>query len=489
MNRITQKIIGVFITVMLILLHGASAFAQQKAPNVILILADDLGWGATSVKMDPAIKQSASDFIQTPNIERLAESGVVFSQAYAPHPNCSPTRASILTGKSPAQLRFTDIIKRNTGPLYEGNHLLPPMHINQLPDEEITIAEWIKRHNPNYSAAHFGKWHIGDKGPSVHGFDVGGGPTGNREGTGNPPDDPKRIFSITEQGMGWMEKQHENGNPFYLQLSHYATHRGIESQPSTLQNVEERQPGERHKHERFAAMTEDLDEGVGMLLDKVKELGIENNTYIIFTSDNGTYPTNNPQNINGPLHGWKATLWEGGIRVPFIVDGPGIQQGQSDEPVVGYDIFATVSDWLNIDGLPRNVEGGSLARILDNSSEEATIDRPRDFLAFHFPHYQLQKGNHPVSAIIKDDFKLLKFYETGNLRLYDLDEDINESRNLAYRKPDLTRQLHEQLNRYLNEIDAALPVVNKNYDADKSLGKNNRDTKEQLMEEPYFVID
>jgi arylsulfatase A len=483
-----NRVLRLIVLLVCILLFGLNAqtFAQTNAPNIIVILVDDQGWGATSLKMDDHIPASASDFFQMPNLERLGKRGVIFSNGYAPHPNCSPSRASLLTGKSPAQLHLTDIIERHTGPLYEGNFLIPPEHIDQLPGEESTIAEWIKDHRSEYETAHFGKWHLGNGGPEKHGFDASDGPTSNAEGAGNPPEDPKQIFGITKRGMDWMEKQVQDGIPFYLQLSHYAVHLPMESSPSTLEEVSTWSEGSRHTHETFAGMTKDLDQGIGMLLDKVRQLGIEDNTFIVYTSDNGTYPTTNPGNVNGPLHGWKASLWEGGIRVPFMVAGPGIEAGRNDKRIVGYDIFPTICSWLGIDELPEGVEGGSLIDLLDGTNDG--IVRPRDYLVFHFPHYQLQKASHPATAIYKEHYKLLKFYETEDLLLYDLDNDLSESKDIKTIHPEIVAEMCQSLEKYLGEIDAGLPTRNIDYSLENDPGRNYKQRKLRLMKEPYFII-
>lgn len=460
---------------------------QTRSPNIILILADDQGWGTTSVLMDEQVKESASDYYRTPNLEALAKKGVVFSSGYSPHSNCSPSRASILTGKSPAQLKLTDIIERNTGPLYQGNFLIPPQHVDRLSDEELTIAEWIRQHRPDYASAHFGKWHLANGGPKMNGFDEGDGATTNREGDKNPSDDPKQVYSLTKRGIAWMEEQVAKGKPFYLQLSHYAVHLSMAASPSSLKEVAQWPEGGRHNDKMFAAMTKDLDNSVGLLLNRLKELGIDNNTYIIYTSDNGTYPTNDPANINGPLHGWKASLWEGGIRVPFIISGPGISPGVSNVPVVGYDIFPTICAWLGINKLPDGVEGGSLLPLLQKADNK--VERTRDFLVFHFPHYQLQKAIHPTTALFRGMYKLLKFHETGALRLYKLDEDLAETKDLSAIYPEVVAELSTLMNNYLTEIDAGLPKINPRYNAEKDPGKNYKDVKLKLMNEPYFLIE
>ncbi|MBD8490881.1 sulfatase [Echinicola sp. CAU 1574] len=459
--------------------------AQSGSPNIILILADDQGWGTTSIQMDPEIEDSKSDYFKTPNLERLAKSSVVFSQGYSAHPNCSPSRASLLTGKSPARLNMTDIIERNTGPLYEGNYLIPPQHVNEISSKDYTIAEWIKKFKPEYRAAHFGKWHLGNGGPSQHGFDTGDGPTSNAEGDNNPPSDPKRIYSTTDKAKRWMEQQVKDGKPFYLQISHYAVHLSMDASPKAEETVSTWEKGERHNHSKFAAMTLDFDNALGDLLNTVNELGIRENTYIIYTSDNGTYPTSNPSNINGPLHGWKASLWEGGTRVPFMIDGPGISAGRLEQQVVGYDLFPTICEWLGIHELPEGYDGGSLANLLNGKSK--SVERPNDFLVFHFPHYQLQKASHPATSIYWGDYKMIKFYETGTFQLYDLKSDLSEQKNLSYIYPEIIAQMDDMMEDYLERVNAKEPVVNDQYTEDSDPGRLFKDRKLRIMREPYFI--
>ena len=478
--------------VVLALLSG-SCKKEKVKPNIVLILADDQGWGATSVLMDPSVPASASDFIRTPNLERLAARGTVFSSGYAPHPNCSPSRAAILTGKSPAQLHLTDIVDRHRGPLFEGNRLIPPPHAAGLDSAEITIAELIKREHPEYGTAHFGKWHLAAGGPTRHGFDASHGETTNAEGNGNPPDDPKKIFTITRDGMAWMESMVAEERPFYLQLSHYATHLGIESRPETFEKVSRREPGHRHTFVPHAAMAEDLDEGIGMILDKIKELGIADRTYVIYLADNGTYPTPNPGNINGPLHGWKATLWEGGIRVPFIIAGPGIPAGYQDIMVTGCDLYPTICEWLGIRSLPEGMEGRSLAGILSGHTDlqknhlVSTTGESNTFRVFHFPHYQHQKGNTPVSAIIRDPYKLIKWYEDTTCRLYNLEDDLEETQDLAGDRPEILHVMDSLMESYFKEIGAWMPSPNPDFNPAEDPALRYPGVKERLMEQPYFV--
>jgi len=467
-------------------IQGNNSLAR---PNIILILADDQGWGSTSVPMSTEIKESASDFIKTPNLERLASDAVVFSNGYASHPNCSPTRASIQTGKTPALLKMTDIIHRNSGVFYEGNNLTPPQHINGLPFEEITLAELIKIKRPEYSTAHFGKWHLGHGGPVKHGFDQSDGSTKNAEGDTKSDDNPKDIYGITERSIEWMQEQVSKDNPFFIQISHYATHLAIETKPETVSKIKQRKFGKRHQSIEFAGMAEDLDEGIGMILDEVEKLNIRDNTYIIYLADNGTYPTKNKENINGPLHGWKASIWEGGIRVPFMISGPGIKHQYSTSNVVSHDLYPTISEWLNIKELPADLEGGSLVSELKLGKGKGNISRKHDFIVFHFPHYQLNKGSQPASAIIKGEYKLIRLYEEDKYLLFNLKDDIDETENLAKRYPGKLKELKDDLVNYLSSIDAAMPTQNTDYLAEKDPGIKYIPVKERILIEPYFVVE
>jgi len=439
--------------------------AASQPPNFIVILTDDQGWGTTSVLMDPLVPESKSDFFKTPNIERLAASGMRFSQAYASHCNCSPSRAALQTGRSPAALHLTDIIERNAGPTYEGNKLIPPHHVSGLPANETTIPELLKAHDPLYRTAHFGKWHLASGGPEKFGYDVSDGPTMNRAGSvpANLPDDPKKIFSTTRKSIAFIQDQIKSGHPFYLQVSYYATHAANQSLPATLERFRNAPKGKRHVNVPYGAMLYDLDTGIGQLLDAVNAAGISTNTYIFYTSDNGSVPTDDPGNINGPVHGYKATVWEGGIRVPFMVAGPGVKAGSvSRTPVVGYDILPTICDLAGITTWPKVVEGGSFKpAILGDGT--AAVKRPGDFLVFHWPHYQHEKHSIPDTTILSDGWKLHYWWESGQVQLFHLDKDLGESQDVAADYPSRAAELKKSLTNYLASINAQLPVPNPHY--------------------------
>ncbi len=442
----------------LVLAAVSTALPALSQPNVILVLADDLGWVGTSVRMDPGRADSRSDFYRTPSLERLAGEGMRFTDAYAPHPNCSPTRLAIQTGKTPAQLRMTDIINRSTGRFYEGLPMIPPVHIDHIPHEELTIAELLKQTRPGYVTAHFGKWHLAGGGPGRHGYDEHSGPTSNREG-GTAPPDPKRTISVTTRAVDFLQHRKQAGEPFFLQVSYYAVHLGIFAFEETVAEFQALPKGERHHHSGHAAMTHELDEGVGRLLEALDRLDLARDTYVIFTSDNGSYHDQNEDRIstNAPLRGQKASTWEGGIRVPLFVRGPGIKAGSlSHVPVTGTDLYPTIAAMIGVQAaMPPAIEGASLLGLLQ-SGGAGHLQRRFDSLVWHFPHYQTLKGTTPMSSIRSGDWKLVRLYETGETHLYNLGEDIGETTDLSDAEPAVSKELSEQLDRYLAEVDAPM---------------------------------
>jgi arylsulfatase A-like enzyme len=429
-------------------------------PNVILILADDQGWTGTSVEMIPGRADSKSDFYQTPSLERLAKDGMRFSDAYAPHPNCSPTRLAIQTGKSPAHLRMTDIIGRNSGPFYEGQKLIPPKHINEIPANETTIAEFIKAQKPNYVTGYFGKWHLAGGGPAEHGYDFSDGETTNAEGS-TPSPDPKRTPFVTARAVEFLERNHDK--PFFLQISYYAVHLPMRAFGGSIERYRKAKPGERHKNPEHAAMTDDLDGGVGLILQTVERLGLSGKTYVIYTSDNGSYLDAGGERVtsNRPLAGQKASTWEGGIRVPLLVSGPGIASGiVSRVPVTGLDLFPTIRELVEIfTPLPPGLEGGSFAGILYEGGQ-GEVRRWRPDLVWHFPHYQVDKGVSPMSSVRLGEWKLTRFYETGEVKLFNLNDDIGEEIDLSKKNPEKAKELEGLLTDHLKALDAPMPTPN-----------------------------
>ncbi|MDF7806727.1 sulfatase [Pontiellaceae bacterium B12219] len=439
--------------ILIALLFTSTAFAQ---PNIVFILTDDMSWTGTSVQIDEQIEESRSDFYRTPNIEKLADQGMCFSAAYAPGPMCTPSRAGILTGKTPAELHMTT---PGGGRVQAYHKLASADFVRDLPTAETTIAEALKKQG--YATAHLGKWHLGRGNPGQHGFDVHDGST---ENTSNGTDtNPKDVFGITDRAIGFMEKQSKAGKPFYLQLSHYAVHVPIEALEKSKDKFQALEPGERHDSAEYAAMTWDLDTSIGILLEKIDELGLTNNTYVVLMSDNGG-PGNRRQSQNLPLAGGKGSLYEGGIRVPLIVRGPGIKAGTfCRENVTGCDLLPTFCEWADFP-ISENIEGTSLVPLLTGTSD--TFQRSEKALLFHYPHYGQGPAQKPQSAIIVENFKLIRDLETGDLQLFDLEKDLTESTNLAKKNPEKTEQLAKLLDRRLDEVGAQLPTENPNYDSD-----------------------
>lgn len=475
---------------LLILFMSGAVLAAQ--PNFVLILSDDMGWNGSSVSMNPAVEGSASDYYITPALETLAEAGMTFSQAYAPAPKCAPSRASILTGKTTARNRFT-----NTGnDIATDKILIEPTTNVALNNQDITLAEWLKDGGRNYRTAHFGKWHLRAGGSDANGFDEGDGNTGNSDGNnsgGVAQEDPKKIFELTNKAISFMSQAQADGVPFFLQLSHYAVHTEIEARQSTIDlynNPALRPPGGVHNKAEYGAMTEDMDEGIGLLLDALNNLGLDENTYVIFTSDNGAQAN---QSSNFPLRRSKTFIFEGGVRVPFIIKGPGITPASYENaPIVGYDLFPTLAALSGIDAaLPLDLDGTDISPLFFGG--EINREEP---IYFHSPHYDMNPNKTPKSAVVYGQHKLIVDYETGDLFLYDLEADIGESANLADEQAALRDELRLKLRNHLRSVDANMPSLDPGYpnfsgtspDVDKD-GLNDAWEFSQLLSHTYGPED
>lgn len=439
----------------------AAALARPARPNFILILTDDQGWASTSFRMHPEIAESRCDYLHTPNMAKLAEGGMRFISGYAPAPLCTPTRRSIQFGMTPARQRGTEFV----GDFHPRGHLSIPQALRQV--------------DPAYRCAHFGKWGESMSGktsldpenpatPARLGYDESDGVTGNvtggMGGGGEArmqtaiAEDPKLIFSMTRRGIAFLERQARESRPFYMQMSYYAVHRQIQCRRATLEKYRRKGDPPRQFSHEFAAMTEDLDDGIGQLLAAVGRAGLASNTYIFLMGDNGgaTYQEwkGGGLPVNHPLRAAKQSLYEGGIRVPFIVRGPGIAPGSwSHVPVAGYDILPTVCA-LAGDGarLPAEIDGGSLKPVLLGGGR-GTVERGLPGLLFHRP---LAAANR-LSALRVGDLKLVVNWNTGARELYDLSRDIGEKTDLAGKMPEKTAELNGILMRYLKEVNAEMP--------------------------------
>lgn len=430
MNRIILTVL--FIT--------ALGRVVEAAPNFIVILGEGAGWTSSSVQMDDRNLGSKGNGLKTPNLERLAAAGMRFSDGYAASPRCTPSRAALFTGRSPAALHMTFIGDGNDGAEATLARVIAPRAVMELPEVETTIGELLKR--AGYSTAHFGKWHVGRVHPSRHGFDESDGPNGNGgpENVANP--NPKQALAMTAHGIDFMERQAKAGRPFYLQLSHY---------PS------QEEKGGRGRNRQSELRDEEIgtvDKTLGQILDAIERLGLKGNTYVLYTTDHGT------PGRNAPLTGGKGTVSEGGLRVPFIVAGPGVTAGIcSHVRVSATDILPTFAELAGVkEPLPKVVEGGSFASVSQNSGT-GTVKRAREEFVVHFPHYDKDPQG-PASAILLGDHKLIRVYTTGQRKLFDLSKDIAESNDLASQMPNKVTELDQRLTDYLKTVNAQMPTVN-----------------------------
>lgn len=416
---------------------------KKVGPNIVFILSDDQGWTGLSEKMDPDVEGSCSDYYQTPSLARLVKEGMRFSRGYAPAPVCSPTRHSIQFGKNPANLGITH------------NNYKYRQHC----DQKFALGNLIKAANSEYTTAHLGKWHM-SFGPDECGYDINDGSTTNAEGNSSEnPQDPKRISDLTKRAIAFMEAQSKSRKPFFIQISHYADHLKFKARPESIAKYKGLPAGEKHQNPVFAGMNEDLDTGIGMVLDSLDELGITENTYVFYMADNGFEEMWQPAPVKPRLKAWplsysKGYVWEGGIRVPFIIRGPGIKAGTvCKTSVIGFDLLPTFLDIINPNfSLPADIEGGSLLPLCRNEGL-GKVNRPYDFLVFHYP-----MGAWPSqSAIIKGDYKLIKTWAFDRVELFNLHEDISETKDLSETLPVKTEELHQDMMDYLKSVDAIFP--------------------------------
>lgn len=429
---------------------ASRAVESLERPNFVVIMAEAQGWSNTSVAMDDRIPASKSAVFQTPAVERLAREGMRFAYGYATSPRCTPSRAALFTGKSPAALHMTYVGQgRDSGPVRTA--LIPPEPVLELPASETTVAELLK--GAGYTTAHFGKWHVGRVHPSKHGFDESDGPTSNGGPDNVASPNPKQAYGMTERGIAFMTRATQAGKPFYLQLSHYPN--------------QERKAGGGGRQDRGTAKSEadEIDRTVSRVLDALDRLNLAGRTYVIYTADHGAQGRVG----NAPLSGGKGSVLEGGLRVPFLVRGPGIAANLcSRVPVTACDVLPTIAELAAVRApLPPGIEGGSLVPLLRDAAGRGVVTRSREELVFHFPHYDLGNGG-PASAILIGQYKLIRHYETGARRLFDLEHDPAEARDLSAAMPEKRAELDARLTAYLKAISAQLAAPNPNYDPSKA---------------------
>lgn len=435
-----------------------TARCDDSPPNVVLIVADDLGWADLGCY--------GSRFHRTPNLDKLAREGMRFTQAYAACPVCSPTRAALMTGKYPARLHLTDWLPGR--PDMASQRLLRPVIRQALPLEETTLAELL--HAAGYVSASIGKWHLGGAGfePQKQGFDinVAGDAAGSPRsyfapfqqngksipGLEQAPEGEYLTDRLTTEAEKFIEQNRDRR--FFLYLPHFAVHIPLKAKANLLEKYQAlAKPPTPQNNPVYTAMLDSLDESVGRVMQKLEELKLTDRTIIIFTSDNGGLATlegpNTPATSNAPLREGKGYLYEGGVRVPLIIKWPaGVKPERLCEtPVGSIDIFSTIRE---VCGAPAAAEtdGVSLVPLLKKSGELA-----RRALYWHYPHYSNQ-GGRPGGAVRDGEFKLIEFYETGRLELFDLKNDPGESQNLVERSPQKVEELAEKLRQWRQSVAA-----------------------------------
>ncbi|MCA9081630.1 MAG: sulfatase [Planctomycetaceae bacterium] len=466
-----------FLLCIVLLLSAGISHAAERL-NVVLFVADDLGW------MDLGCQ--GSSFYETPNLDRLAAQGMRFTNAYAACPVCSPTRASLQTGRWPQRTGITDYIgaaqpdkwKRDTT-------LLPAPYSTELAHNETTLAEALRANG--YATMFAGKWHLGGEAywPEHQGFDINrggidrGGPYGGKKyfsPYGNPRLEDgtpgEHIADRLADECGKFIEAHQD-EPFFVNYCFYDVHTPLMAKPELVAKYQAKRTTDVAKsqgqwpkegvrpvrqvqdHAVYAGMVETMDGAVGTVLAKLDELKLADRTLVLFTSDNGGLSTSEGwPTSNLPLRGGKGWLYEGGIRVPCIVRWPGVTKAgsESDRVVVSPDLFATV---LDAAGLPASASAQDSVSLVPTLKGESQPPRPASF--WHYPHYGNQ-GGFPGAAVRDGNWKLIERYEDDSLELYDLSADISEQKNLVEQQPEIVARLKRQLDAWRTDVGAKFPT-------------------------------
>jgi arylsulfatase A-like enzyme len=463
---------------LLALLPFALSLSQAaERPNLLFIFMDDYGWKDTSY--------AGSDFYETPNIDALATGGMIFDNAYSAAANCAPARACLLSGQYTPRHELFNV---GTGPRGKAQHRRLE-HIPGVAHLRTDVDTWAKQlKDAGYRTATMGKWHL-SKDPIPYGFDLnvggttaGGPPKGyfpphpNAPGLGNVPKGEYLTDTLSNRAADFIRTHKDK--PWCLYLTHFAVHTPIQARKDLIEKYKAKEPGTLHQHAVMAAMIESVDQGVGTIVRTLDELKLRENTVIIFFSDNGGY---GPATSMAPLKGYKGTYYEGGIRVPFFVNWPGtVKSGTTcSEPIIGVDLYPTLCD-LGKAKLPEDqpLDGRSLVPLF--SGKAKSLDRKAIY--WHFPAYlqsyngvKDEAGNQrdvlfrsrPCSIIRVGKYKLHEYFEDGGIELYDLDNDLSETRNLAKNLPEKAAELHQMLKDWRKKIKAPVPTKrNPAYDAD-----------------------
>lgn len=478
-------------------------FGKAETENVVIFFVDDLGWTDLAC--------TGSDFHETPNIDKLAKTGVRFTSGYAACTVCSPTRAALLTGQSPARLHLTDFI---AGHPFVNTPMLIPDWQKALKKEHLTLPELLKPHG--YATAHIGKWHLAHRDgystgnednpdpdfyPTQHGFDINiGGCERGAPGSyfwpygrgktledkkknsilatlpkSDKPDEEFEGEYLTDRLAGEAEtildRFAESGSPFYLHFSFYNVHTPLMGRPDLVEKYEkklEENPGLKHTNVKYATMVESVDEAVGRVMAKLDAHELTETTLVIFTSDNGGLKP--AATDNSPLRQGKGSIYEGGVRVPLIISDP--NRAAKDKlchvPAITMDLLPTIFESIG-KAVPEEAlavqDGISLAPLLDNPRAEIT-DRN---LYWHYPHYH-SMGAQPYSAIRSGPWKLIEVIGQDRLELYNLSSDIHENTNLAQAELDKTRELYFKMADWRKSVGAQMPRRNLSYNENAPTG-------------------
>ena len=447
-----------------LLLLVSSVVVGADRPNVVIVYVDDLGWADTSVAMMISDPESKSDFNQTPYLEKLSARGMIFSNAYSPAPTCTPSRKSIQFGKTPGRLGYTFV------------HDVLALQKKLSWKDEVSMADVVKAADGNYITAHFGKGMSGDRMETI-GYDITDEIDGNatndnfhgeyisiKDRQPLPDDNPKRMASLQKSSVEFIE-EYGGKRPFFMMVSHYAVHvphaaradliekyrklpRGKYLQDEDYLPEDQISEGRKISHWRlqYAAMLEEVDQGLGAIMEALAKTGQSDNTLIIFTSDNG-----GGLNPNGTLRGGKANLYEGGLRVPFVVAGPGVREGvQCDVAINQWDLLPTLHDYVESEKeLPNDLDGGSLRPVFEFGND-AKVERAVEGFVYHYPCYFAP----PLTVIRLGDYKLMEHHLTGEQKLFNVATDYYEQQNLIKDFPGKAAELKQVMDRYLEEIDA-----------------------------------
>lgn len=446
--------------VLLAAMRAGAAEGSSKRMNVIVMLVDDLGWTDLSC--------FGSRYYETPNLDRLASEGMRFTNAYSACTVCSPTRACILTGQYPARLHITDWIAGHKRPHAK---MKVPEWTMHLATDIPNVAKALK--TAGYATASIGKWHLGEEAywPEKQGFDlnVAGNHRGQppsyfspykMENLSEGPDGEFLSDRLTTEAIQFIEKNKER--PFFVYFPHYAVHTPVMAKAAAIEKYKAKSdPRGVHKDAKYAGLIESVDESVGRLLAKLEELKLSENTLIVFTSDNGGLIG---VTRNDPLRVGKGSAYDGGVRVPLIVRWPGVTRAGSvsETPVFTADYLPTI-----LEATGANWDSGA---VLDGVSLKPVLSGSealkRDAIYWHYPHYH-PGGATPYGAVREGDFRLVEFYEDGRVELYNLREDVGETRDLAKENPGKAEALLTKLRAWRKSVSAQMPTPNPDYDPEK----------------------